>query len=73
MPYAINPTNDGWRSINSEADLLAGETFSATQPVLPLTKDDLYTYANASATALLSISGTYTSGGTLSGAGRSAV
>lgn len=34
MSYAINATNTGWRAINSEADLLPGETYSATQPVL---------------------------------------
>ena len=34
MPYAINATNDGWRTIASEADLLAGEIYSAEQPVL---------------------------------------
>ena len=34
MSYAINATNDGWRAINSESDLLTGETYSDTQPVL---------------------------------------
>lgn len=32
--YAINATNDGFRAINSEADLLENEIFSATLPVL---------------------------------------
>jgi hypothetical protein len=34
MPYAINATNNGWRSINGESDILSGETYSATIPVL---------------------------------------
>ena len=34
MGYAINSTNTGWRAIDSKADLLPGETYSATQPVL---------------------------------------
>ena len=34
MSYAINAANDGWRAINSETDLLVGETYSDTQPVL---------------------------------------
>lgn len=34
MPYAINSTNTGWRAVDSEADLLQGETYSETQPVL---------------------------------------
>lgn len=34
MSYAINATNDGWRAVNSSADLLPGETFSASTPVL---------------------------------------
>lgn len=33
MTYAVSAT--GFRAINSAADLLAGETFSATQPALP--------------------------------------
>ena len=36
MSYAINATNDGWRAVNSETDLLAGETYSDTQPVIVL-------------------------------------
>jgi hypothetical protein len=35
--YAINSTNTGWRAINSEADLLEGETLSLLEPVLPPT------------------------------------
>lgn len=35
MGYAINSTNTGWRAVESEADLMAGETYSATEPVLP--------------------------------------
>ena len=34
MGYAINSTNTGWRAVDSVADLLTGETFSETQPVL---------------------------------------
>lgn len=34
MGYAINSTRTGWRAVDSEADLLTGETYSATQPVL---------------------------------------
>ena len=34
MTYAINATKDGWRAVNSQDDLLPGETFSETQPVL---------------------------------------
>lgn len=34
MSYAINSTNTGWRAVNSQADLVVGETFSATLPVL---------------------------------------
>jgi hypothetical protein len=32
--YAINSTQNGWRSINSVEDLLEGETFSVGQPAL---------------------------------------
>ena len=35
MSYAINATNTGFRAINSQADLLAVETYSETVPVLP--------------------------------------
>ena len=34
MSYAINSTSTGWRAINSQSDMLPGEVFSATQPVL---------------------------------------
>jgi hypothetical protein len=34
VSYAINSTATGWRSVNSAADLLPGETFSDTQPVI---------------------------------------
>jgi hypothetical protein len=34
MSYAINPTQNGWRSINSQEDLMPGETYSEAQPVL---------------------------------------
>jgi len=34
MGYAINSTHTGWRAVDSVSDLLAGETFSETQPVL---------------------------------------
>ena len=34
--YAINSTQNGWRSINSVDDLLEGETYSDTQPLLPV-------------------------------------
>jgi hypothetical protein len=37
MSYAINPTNTGWRAINSVSDLLEGESFSSVQPVLSIT------------------------------------
>ncbi|MGL4756288.1 MAG: hypothetical protein ACRCXB_28375 [Aeromonadaceae bacterium] len=36
MSYAINATGTGWRSIDSADDLLQGETFSETEPVLEL-------------------------------------
>lgn len=39
--YAINQTNTGFRAINSQADLLAGETLSNTQPVLNNTLPDV--------------------------------
>ena len=32
--YAINPTQNGWRSVSSVDDLLEGETFSQNQPAL---------------------------------------
>lgn len=34
MGYAINADGTSWRAINSDADLLPGETYSSTQPVL---------------------------------------
>lgn len=34
MSYAINATNNGWRSIDSENDLLLGETYSELEPEL---------------------------------------
>lgn len=34
MSYAINPAGDGWRAVNSKADLLPGETYSDAVPVL---------------------------------------
>jgi hypothetical protein len=34
MSYAINSTNTGWRAINSQDDLLPGETYSETHPQL---------------------------------------
>jgi hypothetical protein len=34
MSYAINSTGTGWRAIDSIDDLLPGEVFSGTQPVL---------------------------------------
>lgn len=34
MSYAINQTATGWRAINSIEDLLPGEVYSETQPVL---------------------------------------
>ena len=34
MPYAINSTKSSWRCIDSEDDLLPGETYSESQPVL---------------------------------------
>lgn len=34
MSYAINAQGTGWRSINSIADLLDGEVYSSTQPML---------------------------------------
>jgi hypothetical protein len=34
MSYAINSTNTSWRAINSQEDLLPGETYSETQPQL---------------------------------------
>lgn len=41
--YAIGPSGKGFRGINSEADLLPGETFSTTLPVI---SPDLIGYAN---------------------------
>ena len=34
MSYAVKNDGTGWRSVNSASDIMAGETFSATQPVL---------------------------------------
>lgn len=34
MSYAINSTNTGWHAVNSKADLLPGETYSETQPII---------------------------------------
>lgn len=34
MSYAINAQGTGWRAVNSEDDLLPGETYSETQPEL---------------------------------------
>ena len=47
MSYAINSTDTGFRAINSEADLLPGETFSATLPVIVPTQAQLDAQAQA--------------------------
>jgi len=45
MGYAVRTDGQGWRAINSQSDLLAGETYSDTQPgPAPSTEQD---YANA--------------------------
>lgn len=46
MGYAINVTQTGWRAVGSASDLLSGETFSLTQPVLPIPEPTLAQQAN---------------------------
>jgi hypothetical protein len=47
VSYAINSTQTGWRAINSQADLLPGETYSDTQPALPTTAPTVSDFENA--------------------------
>ena len=47
MSYAINAKNDGFRAIDAEGDLLPGETFSETLPVLTPTLADLKAVKNS--------------------------
>jgi len=58
MSYAINATNDGWRAINSESDLLTGETCSDTQPVLAPSPSQLLAGFQQSAQTMLSATDT---------------
>lgn len=47
MSYAINATKDGWRAVNSQDDLLPGETYSDTQPVLAVPALTVTNFENA--------------------------
>jgi len=47
VSYAINATKDGWRAVNSQADLLPGETYSDTQPVLSAPAPTVTDFENA--------------------------
>lgn len=53
MSYAINSTNTGWRAIGSQADLLPGETYSDTQPVLTVTPAQIEAQYNAAIQSML--------------------
>ena len=53
MPYAITSANDGWRIIDTEADLLDGETFSINEPILPTSNDQVASDARAQRNAAL--------------------
>jgi hypothetical protein len=54
MCYAINSTGTGWRAIESEEDLLPGETISLTQPVLVVTPTPQEALASLDTTYALS-------------------
>lgn len=53
MPYAINAAGDGFRAIDSEADLAAGETYSETLPTLTPSNDEIVAEVKAQARAIL--------------------
>ena len=54
MPYAISPTQDAWRHVNSAADLGPNETYSESEPVLlPIVKADCAATTSAACQALI--------------------
>ena len=53
MPYAINASDTGWRAIDTENDLLDGETFSFNEPILTVAVDELTALARVQRNNLL--------------------